>query len=89
MTFQPVKDRILVLPCDPPEKTHAGLFIPDKAQEKPQEGIVVAIGKNIEAVKLVDKVLYEKFSGTKFMLDGVEHIILKEDDLLGVLTGGE
>jgi chaperonin GroES len=95
-TIRPLHDRILVRRIEAENKTPGGLFIPDNAKEKPVEGLVVAAGngvltKNGEriplAVKAGDRVLFSKYSGTevKVILDGGEHLILREDDVLAVL----
>ena len=94
MKFKPLHDRLLLKPLSAETKTKAGIIIPDTAQEKPQQGQVVAVGggKRLEAgrlqpmgVKVGDKVIYGKWSGTEVKLDGVDHVILKEEDLFGIL----
>ncbi len=94
MKFKPLHDRLLLKPLSAETKTKAGIIIPDTAQEKPMQGEVVAVGKGkrledgrLQAldVKVGDKVLYGKWSGTEVKLAGVEHVILKEEDLFGVL----
>jgi len=94
MKFKPLHDRLLLKPMTAETKTKGGLIIPDTAQEKPMQGEVVAIGKGkrledgrLQAidVKVGDKVIYGKWSGTEVKLDGVEHVILKEEDLFGIL----
>ncbi|MFZ1889081.1 MAG: co-chaperone GroES [Candidatus Binataceae bacterium] len=94
MKFRPLGDRILVKRIKEEEKTKGGIIIPDTAKEKPQEGKVVAVGKGkygddgklipIE-VKAGDKILFGKYSGSEIKLEGDEHIILREDDILGIL----
>lgn len=95
-TVRPLHDRILVKRLEADKKTPGGLFIPDNAKEKPVEGLVVAVGKGVLTkdgtrvpldVKEGDRVLFSKYSGTevKVVLDGGEHLILREDDLLAVL----
>lgn len=91
--IRPLHDRIIVKRIDLEEKTPGGLIIPDTAKEKPQEGKVIAMGpgkyehgKLIALdVKLGDKVLFGKYSGTEIKLNGEEHLILREDDILGVI----
>lgn len=92
--FRPLQDRILVKRLEAEEKTAGGIIIPDTAKEKPVEGRVIAVGngkyldngKRQElSVKTGDKVLFGKWSGTEIKVDGEEHIILREDDVLGVL----
>jgi chaperonin GroES len=94
MKIRPLYDRILVKRLDEEEKTAGGLFIPDSAKEKPQEGMVVAVGsgkiqedgslRKLE-LKAGDKILFSKYAGNDIKIDGVEHLIMKEDDILGVL----
>ena len=94
MKIRPLYDRILVKRLDEQTKTAGGLYIPDTAKEKPQEALVVAVGngKVIEdgslrklEVKAGDKVLFSKYSGNEIKIDGTEHLILREDDILAVL----
>ncbi|MDY6838392.1 MAG: co-chaperone GroES [Thermodesulfobacteriota bacterium] len=94
MKLRPLNDRILVTRIEKEEKTGGGIIIPDTAKEKPQEGKVVAVGpgkyndegKRIPLdVKKNDRVLFSKYGGTDVKIDGVEHLILREDDILGVL----
>jgi chaperonin GroES len=94
MKIRPLYDRILVKRIEESNKTAGGLFIPDTAKEKPQEALVVAVGngKIIEdgslrklEVKAGDKILFSKYSGNEIKIDGVDHLILREDDVLGVL----
>lgn len=89
VNFKPLADRVLVEPMAAETKTASGIIIPDTAKEKPQEGTVVAIGagKKDESmtVKVGDKVLYGKYSGTELKLDGKDYLIVRESDLLGIL----
>ncbi len=94
MKIRPLNDRVLVLRLDEDEKTSGGIIIPDTAKEKPQEGKVIAVGsgkldengKRIPLeVKKNDRVLFNKFGGTDIKIDGVEHLIMREDDILGIL----
>ena len=94
MKIRPLYDRILVKRIEEQNKTAGGLFIPDTAKEKPQEALVVAVGngkviddgslRKLE-VKAGDKVLFSKYSGNEIKIDGAEHLILREDDILAVL----
>jgi chaperonin GroES len=94
MKVRPLHDRILVKRIDEEEKTRGGIIIPDTAKEKPQEGRVIAAGKGklgddgkllpLEVQK-GDKILFSKYSGTEITLEGDEHIIIREDDVLAVL----
>ena len=94
MKIRPLYDRILVKRIEEQNKTAGGLFIPDTAKEKPQEALVVAVGngKVIEdgslrklEVKAGDKILFSKYSGNEIKIDGTEHLILREEDVLAVL----
>ena len=96
MKVRPLHDRILVKRLEEESKTSGGLFIPDTAKEKPIRAQVVAVGngKVLEDgtvrkldVKAGDRVLFGKYSGTEVKIDGEEHLILREDDILGVLEG--
>jgi chaperonin GroES len=94
MKIRPLGDRILVKRIKEEERTKGGIIIPDTAKEKPQEGKVVAVGKGkvteqgktvAPDVKAGDKILFGKYSGSEVKIDGEEHLILREDDILGVL----
>lgn len=96
MNLKPLNDRVLVKRLESEEKTAGGLYIPDTAKEKPSRGEVVAVGpgkytddgKLIPmAVKAGDTVLFNKYAGTEVKLDGVEHLVMREDDILAVITG--
>ena len=94
MKVRPLYDRILIKRVEEETKTAGGLYIPDTAKEKPQQGLVVAVGsgkiqedgtlRKLE-VKAGDKILFSKYSGNDIKIDGTEHLILKEDDVLAVL----
>ena len=92
--FRPLQDRILVKRIDKEEKTSGGIIIPDTAKERPQEGEVVAVGngKRLDDgktapmdVKKGDRVLFGKYSGSEIKIDGEEHLILREEEVLGIL----
>ena len=94
MKIRPLRDRILLKRIEEEDKSKGGIIIPDSAKEKPQEGKVVAAGKGrlLEDGKLVplevkkgDRVLFGKYSGTEVKFVGEEHLIVKEDDILGVI----
>ncbi|MCU0564565.1 MAG: co-chaperone GroES [Desulfobacterales bacterium] len=94
MKIRPLNDRILVVRVEEEKKTAGGIIIPDTAKEKPQEGKVVAAGpgkvgedgKRIPMeVKKGDRVLFSKYAGSEIKVDGVEHIFMREDDILGIL----
>ena len=95
MAFRPLGDRVLVKRVEEEEKTKGGIIIPDTAKEKPQEGEVVAVGpgrvtedgKRVAMeVKQGDRVLIGKYSGTDVKIDGTEYVILREEEVLGVLN---
>ncbi|MBK8011941.1 MAG: co-chaperone GroES [Deltaproteobacteria bacterium] len=92
--FRPLHDRLLVKRQEAEEKSKGGIIIPDSAKEKPIEGKVIAVGngKTLEdgkvralEVKVGDRILFGKYSGTEIKIEGDEHIILREDEVLGVL----
>jgi chaperonin GroES len=94
MKVKPLNDRVLVIRIGEEEKTSGGIIIPDSAKEKPQEGKVIAVGdgkldedgKRIPLeVKKNDRVLFSKYAGNEIMIDGVEHLIMREDDILGIV----
>jgi chaperonin GroES len=94
MKVRPLLDRVLVRRVAEEEKTKGGIIIPDTAKEKPMEGKIIAAGKgkvledgNIHPldVKAGDRVLFAKYSGTEVKIDGEEHLIMREDDILGVI----
>jgi len=94
MKIRPLQDRIIVKRVEEEETTKGGIIIPDTAKEKPQEGKVVAVGKgkaNEDGklqpldVKKGDRVLFSKYAGTEINIEGVEHLIIREDDVLGVV----
>ncbi len=94
MKIRPLNDRLLVVRVEEEQKTAGGIIIPDTAKEKPQEGKVIAAGPGkmgedgkrtpLEVIK-GDKILFSKYAGTEIKIDGVEHMFMKEDDILGVL----
>ena len=94
MKFRPLHDRVVVRRVEQESKTAGGIIIPDTAKEKPQEGEVIAVGSGARDesgkvqpldVKAGDRVLFGKWSGTEVKIDGVDYLIMKESDLLGVL----
>ena len=95
MKIRPLHDRVLIKRLDEEDKTAGGLYIPDTAKEKPIQGKVIAVGAGKRDkdgkvlaldVKAGDKVLFSKYSGTEVKLDGDEHLIMREEDLLAVLS---
>lgn len=89
MKIRPLADRVLVKPEDEKEKTVGGIIIPDTAKEKPQQGIVMAVGcgtKDEEMhLKEKDKVLFGKYAGTEVEIDGIKHLIMRQSDILAVI----
>ena len=94
MKIKPLGDRVVVKPLETVEKSKGGIVIPDTAKEKPQEGKVVAVGKGrvtddgkviAAEVKVNDKVLYGKYSGTEITVDSEEYVVLHESDILGIV----
>ena len=95
MAFTPLHDRVLVERVEGDEKTAGGLIIPDSAKEKPAEGVIVSVGAGLRDddgerialdVKKGDKILFGKWSGTEVTVDGKELLIMKENDILGVIS---
>ena len=98
MNFKPLHDRVLVRRVESDQKTAGGIIIPDTAQEKPMEGEVLEVGSGArdETGKLVpldvkkkDKILFGKWSGTEVKMNGEEYLIMKESDIMGVITSGK
>ena len=94
MKIRPLHDRILIQRVDEEETSKGGIIIPDTAKEKPQEGKVIAVGTGKVSddgkvtpldVKKGDRVLFSKYAGTEVNIDGEEHLILREDDVLGIM----
>jgi chaperonin GroES len=89
INIKPLADRVLVEPAPAEEKTASGLFIPDTAKEKPQKGVVVAVGTGKKdeplTVKVNDTVLYGKYAGTEITIDGKEYLIMRESDIFAIL----
>lgn len=97
MKFRPLHDRVVIRRVEQEAKTTGGIIIPDTAQEKPMEGDVVAVGPGARGddgkvhpldVKIGDRVLFGKWSGTEVRLDGEELMIMKESDVMGIVAGG-
>ena len=98
MNFRPLHDRVLVMRVESDEKTPGGIIIPDTAQEKPMEGEVLEAGSGArdESGKLVpldvkkgDKILFGKWSGTEVKMNGEDYLIMKESDIMGIITSGK
>ena len=95
MKFKPLHDRILIKRLEESEKTKGGIIIPDTAKEKPSEGEILAVGpgilnkdgnRNVLDVKVGDKILFSKYSGDEVKIDGQDLIIIKEEDVIGILS---
>jgi chaperonin GroES len=96
MKFRPLGDRVFVKYNSEGEKTAGGLYVPDTAKEKPQKGTVIAVGPGKRTddgklqpmeVKAGDTVLFDKYSGSKITIDNEEHLIIRQDDILGIVEG--
>lgn len=94
MKLKPLGDRVVIEPAEEKEKTKGGIVIPDTAKEKPQEGKIIAVGEGRKtdegkaiplSLKVGDKVLYGKYSGTEISIDGEDYLIMREDDVLAVI----
>ncbi len=89
LKIQPLSDRVLVEPQQAEAKTASGIYIPDSAKEKPQQGTVVAVGNGKKdepmTVKVGDTVLYGKYAGTELKLDGKDYMMMREDDILAIV----
>ena len=94
MAFQPLNDRVLVKRLEMEEKTAGGLYIPDTAKEKPSKGEIIAVGpgkvddsgkRAALQVKPGNMVLFNKYAGTEIKLDGVDHLVMREDDILAII----
>ncbi len=89
LNIQPLADRVVIEPAPAETKTASGIIIPDSAKEKPQEGIVVAVGNGKKdepmTVAVGDKVLYGKYSGTELKLEGKDYLIMREADILAII----
>jgi chaperonin GroES len=85
MKLKPLKDRVFIAYTEDIEKTAGGIYVPDTAKEKPQKGKVEAVGSEVEEVKVGDEVMFDRYSGSKVKLNGSEHLIIKEEDILGIV----
>jgi chaperonin GroES len=86
MGFKPLGDRVFVKFLEEVDKTAGGLYIPDAAKEKPQRGSVEAVGKDVKEIKKGDIVLFDKYAGSKIKVDADEYLIVKEEEVLGILS---
>jgi chaperonin GroES len=87
VNFTPIDDRILVKRAEEATQTASGIYIPDSAKEKPQRGEVKAVAKKVEDIKVGDTVVFSKYGAVELVLDGEEFIVLKLEDILGVIKG--
>ena len=85
MKFKPLKDRVFVKYSEEAEKTAGGLYIPESAKEKPQKGVIEAVGSEVKEIKVGDIILFDKYSGSKVNIDNNEYLIIKEEDILGII----
>ncbi len=89
VNIKPLADRVLILPMAAETKTASGIYIPDTAKEKPQQGKIVAVGPGTKddkvTVKVGDKVLYGKYAGTELKLEGVDYLMMRESDVLAII----
>ena len=85
MKFKPLKDRVFVKYSEEAEKTAGGIYIPESAKEKPQKGIIEAVGSEVKEIKVGDIILFDKYSGSKINIDNNEYLIIKEEDILGIV----
>lgn len=95
MSFRPLHDRVMVRRVESDEKTAGGIIIPDSAKEKPMQGEIIAVGTGLRAedgkvtpldVKIGDRVLFGKWSGTEVTIDNEEYLVMKESDIMGILA---
>ncbi|MDP2168145.1 MAG: co-chaperone GroES [Thermodesulfovibrionales bacterium] len=89
MKFKPLKDRVFVSYAEEMEKTAGGIYVPETAKEKPQKGKVEAVGAKVKELKVGDNVLFDKYSGSKVKIDDAEYLIVKEEDVLGIIEDTE
>jgi chaperonin GroES len=96
MSVKPLEDRVLIKPTEPETKTKSGIYLPESAKERPMQGTVVAVGpgklldngkRSAPSVKKGDTVLFGKYAGTEIEIKNVQHIIMRETELLGVIEG--
>ena len=85
MKFKPLKERVFVSYSEEGEKTAGGIYIPDSAKEKPQNGKVEAVGSEVKELKVGNIILFDKYSGSKVNIDGTDYLIVKEEDILGIV----
>jgi chaperonin GroES len=86
MKLKPLKDRVVVSYTEEVEKTAGGIYVPDSAKEKPQQGKIESIGSEVKELKEGDIVFFDKYSGSKIMADDLEMLIIKEEDILAIVS---
>jgi chaperonin GroES len=86
MGFKPLGDRVFIKFLEEMERTPGGIYIPEAAKEKPQKGKVEAVGKDVEEVKVGDTILFDKYSGSKVKIDDQDYLIVKEEEILGIIS---
>ena len=84
--FQPLGDRVFITYTEEMERTAGGIYVPETAKEKPQRGLVQAVGKDVKNLKVGDQVLFDKYSGTKLRVEDEDCLIMKEEDVLGIFA---
>jgi len=84
--FQPLGDRVFITYKEEMERTAGGIYVPETAKEKPQRGLVQAVGKDVKNLKVGDQVLFDKYSGTKLRVEDEDCLIMKEEDVLGIFA---
>jgi chaperonin GroES len=85
MKFKPLKERVFVTYTEELEKTAGGIYVPDTAKEKPTRGKVEAIGSEVKELKVGDQIFFDKYSGSKVTMENKDYLIIKEEDVLGVI----
>lgn len=84
--IRPLGDRVVATRVDAPTKTSSGLYLPDTAKEKPVMATVVAVGPDVKDVKTAEKIIYKEYSTTELKVDGSDYLVVREEDILGVVT---
>ncbi|MDD3480685.1 MAG: co-chaperone GroES [Patescibacteria group bacterium] len=85
MSLKPLADRVILKRLEAEERTASGIVLPDTAKEKPEQGEVIAVGKDVKEVKKGDKVLFSKFAGTEVKVNSEEYLVVKEEDILATI----
>jgi len=87
MKVKPLKDKVFVRYAEEEERTAGGIYVPETAKEKPQKGTVEAVGSEVKEVKVGNTILFDKYSGSKIKANDLEYLIIKEEDILGIVEG--